>query len=179
MGGVWLEAWLIAAVWWFAFHSLGFAVAVIIAGLPVACAVAVDRTQRRLPHGLSLTVGVVGIVYAATGLLDGRVGSMWGAALGGLLAGVSLMSVHLVTPRGLGWGDVKFAAALGVFAGAAHPFYALGIPLSASLFAIALSVRRVGLRRRAFGPYLAAGAALSLIVGPWWVSEVGGRVLWR
>jgi prepilin signal peptidase PulO-like enzyme (type II secretory pathway) len=66
-----------------------------------------------------------------------------------------------------------------VFAGAAHPFYALGIPLGASLSAMALTTGRAGRRRRAFGPYLAAGAALSLTAGPWWVSEVGARVLWR
>lgn len=80
---------------------------------------AVDATTRKLPNQILLPA------YPASASLLGfaawRVGdatTLWRSILAGTLLYVVFLTVALVAPRGsLGWGDVKLAGLLGLFAG--------------------------------------------------------------
>jgi prepilin signal peptidase PulO-like enzyme (type II secretory pathway) len=117
----------------------------------------VDAVERRLPNTL-VALGVVPIVAAAVA----RAGEgLPGALVGAAWIGAPLLLVHLVSPAGMGFGDVKAGAALGA---------ALGL-LAAALAPLALVIGLAlgagyGVARRArsipLGPALVAGALLAL-----------------
>nr|BFE81240.1 hypothetical protein GCM10020093_038410 [Planobispora longispora] len=85
--------------------------------LAVLCTVLafVDLAVRRLPDRFTLAAGLgaAGLltVAAATG---GRWRDLLGAGLGGLALAAFYLLLFLVNPAGMGLGDVKLAAALGV-----------------------------------------------------------------
>jgi leader peptidase (prepilin peptidase)/N-methyltransferase len=78
------------------------------------------------------------------------------------------LSLALVSPGGLGMGDVKLAALLGLYLGwlgwAAVVLGALaGFVVQALVALVLLAIRRIGLRGELpFGPAMLAGAALAI-----------------
>jgi leader peptidase (prepilin peptidase)/N-methyltransferase len=140
---------------------------------------AIDLASLRLPDILVLPA--IGATLAALTAVAGLTGA-WSALrrglLGGLVLGTVFLLLHLVPGGGLGFGDVKVAALLGlalgyvgwraVVLGALLPWL-LNAPVAISL----LAARRVG-RRTAlpFGPALLTGAATALVVSAW-VDVVG------
>jgi leader peptidase (prepilin peptidase) / N-methyltransferase len=111
-------------------------------------------------------------VVAAAVLLDAVVLGTWDEALRALLAGIAAFGcaavVGLVSPRGLGFGDVKLLGLLGLLLGwFGWSVLLLGVLLGllvGALVSLALiALRRAGLRSEiALGPSLLAGAALAL-----------------
>lgn len=94
------------------------------------------------------------------------------ASVGFLAFGGGLLLVALVSPGGMGMGDVKLAALIGLVLGALGPRYVLVAAaiaiLAGGLGAIAL-MALTGASRKAkipFGPYLAAGAILAAFLAP-------------
>lgn len=93
------------------------------------------------------------------------------ALLGALAAGGSLLIVNLISPRGMGMGDVKLAVVLGLFLGwidLAHVL--LGLFLGFLLGALGgVMLMAVGRRSRSdhlpFAPFLAGGAVLAVLLG--------------
>jgi leader peptidase (prepilin peptidase)/N-methyltransferase len=93
------------------------------------------------------------------------------ALIGGAAAWALLLVVHLISPRGMGFGDVRLSFVLGLYLGwlgADH--VALGLFLGfllGSVAGIALVVVRRRSRKEAipFGPFLAAGAMVAVLVG--------------
>jgi len=90
--------------------------------------------------------------------------------LGAVLAGGSLLAVHLVTPAGMGFGDVRLATLIGLALG----WLSLGtVALGMFLAFLLAAAMGVGLRRLRggtggdvpLGPYLAAGAAAAVLLG--------------
>ncbi len=140
--------------------------------LPAAQAARIDLAARLLPDlwvGLSAALALGGAAHVGrTGLAAG----LWAVAL----AGAVMLIVHLVAPAALGFGDVKFAAALApVPAAAAVPAVgtigALGtaaLTTAVMLFVASGLVVVVGaVRRRAelpLGPALMVGSAVSAAV---------------
>jgi leader peptidase (prepilin peptidase) / N-methyltransferase len=130
--------------------------------------VLIDLRERRLPDRLTLSgsaalLALVGAQAAISGDFAPLVGALAGA---GALAGV-LLVLHLASPHGMGFGDVKLGLLLGVPVGARS----VGLVLPALLIAGLLGVlgglvQMVRHRRRdvtlPFGPYLVAGAILAL-----------------
>jgi leader peptidase (prepilin peptidase) / N-methyltransferase len=113
--------------------------------------------------GAALLLALVGAQGAITADLAPIAGALGGAAL---MAGI-LLVLHLVSPRGMGFGDVKLGLLLGVLVGARS----VGLVLPALLVAGVLGglvgvVQMVRRRRRdvtlPFGPFLVAGAVLAL-----------------
>jgi len=109
-------------------------------------------------------------------LLAAAAGDDWGAlrraAIGGLAAFGALFLVHIVSPRGMGFGDVRLAGLIGVYEGwlgVGHIFLALflGFVLGA-LVGVGLIVAGHKGRRDAipFGPFMAAGAVIAVLWGP-------------
>jgi leader peptidase (prepilin peptidase)/N-methyltransferase len=95
------------------------------------------------------------------------------AVLGATSAFVLLLVVHLASPRGMGFGDVRLSFILGLFLGWLDPWVGhvfLGLFLGFLLGSVTGLVL-IAMRRRdrkdhiPFGPFLAAGAVLSVLVG--------------
>jgi leader peptidase (prepilin peptidase)/N-methyltransferase len=91
--------------------------------------------------------------------------------LGGVAAFVALLALALVNPSGMGIGDVKLAGFIGVGLGYLGWAYVLLGVFGAFVIGgvVALALMAVRLRGRKdqipFGPYLAAGALLTLLAG--------------
>lgn len=137
----------------------------------VVAASAADLVTRRLPDRLVLpAIVATAAVTAIVALAAGHPGWLGGAAAGaGVLAGF-LFVIHLISPGGMGFGDVKFAVILGALLGWLHPLLAVYGLLAASLLG-SLVGGAVALARRdrklaiPFGPFLAAGTIIALVVG--------------
>jgi len=93
------------------------------------------------------------------------------AVIGGAVAWTLLFLFHLVSPRGMGFGDVRLSFVLGLYLGwLGFSYVALGIFLGFLLGAVA-GLALVVVRRRSrkeaipFGPFLAAGALLAVLAG--------------
>jgi leader peptidase (prepilin peptidase)/N-methyltransferase len=132
---------------------------------------AIDADVHRLPDPLVLPSYPAAIALLA--VASWSTGS-WGALLRAVLAGavlwVAYLLLALVSPGGLGFGDVKLAGVLGLFLGwlgwgpvVAATFAAF---LLGGLFALVLLLaRRVSRSSHiAFGPAMLAGAWLALLV---------------
>lgn len=154
-----------------AFRSLALAVgAAVFLALMLAIAL-IDARHRIVPNRIvypSLVVFALAVV--AGDLLDAGIDAPR-AAIGMLAYGVPLLMIAFVVPGGMGMGDVKLAALIGLALGGlglSHVAVAAGVGvIGGGLGAlIAVAVLRLGRRRHMpFGPFLAAGAAVSLLVG--------------
>ena len=97
------------------------------------------------------------------------VASLANSYLSGLGAFLAFLIIAIVSPAGMGGGDVKFAAVLGLMVG--FPGILLAIWISAvggGLIAITLVLTGKKGRKDviSFGPFMALGAAVVLIAGP-------------
>lgn len=138
----------------------------------------IDLEHRIIPDRIVVPLAIAAIVLTAIfvpGQLPARV--IAGAAAGGLL-----FVAALAYPGGMGMGDVKLAAVMGLVLGrAVAP--ALMIALLAGTVAGVVVIARRGLaegRRTAipFGPFLALGSVVALFVGDQIVSAYlhAGRI---
>ena len=140
-------------------------------GVMVALAV-IDLRNRVLPNRIvypSLVIAAAAIAVGA--VFDGGVDAAR-AAIGFAAYGGSLLLLALIYPAGLGMGDVKLVALIGLVLGSlslAHVAVAAGVGFAAGgVFGIgALLVRRAGRKTQIpFGPFLAAGAVVAAFLGP-------------
>lgn len=137
----------------------------------VAALAVIDIRHRIIPNrvvypALALAAAVILAGWALHGGLDAP-----RAGLGFLLYGGGLLLVAFVSPAGMGMGDVKLAALIGLVLGAlglAHVGVAagVGIALGGVGAILALILGRAG-RKSAmpFGPFLAAGAVVAAFAG--------------
>jgi leader peptidase (prepilin peptidase)/N-methyltransferase len=137
----------------------------------VAVAV-IDLEHYIVPNRLVAATLVVSVpLLALAALAEGDWRSLRSALLGALLAGAGLLVVNLISPRGMGMGDVKLAVVLGLFLGWIDLGHVvLGLFLGFLLGALGgVVLISLGLRRRSdhvpFAPFLAGGAALAVLVG--------------
>lgn len=142
-----------------------------LAAISIALAL-IDLDTRRLPNRIvlpSLAVGAALLALASWASGD------WGALLRAVIGSAGLFvlyfAIALIAPRGMGMGDVKLAAVLGLYLGwlgwgplAVGAFAAF---LLGGAFAIALLIARRARRGTAipFGPWMIAGAWLGIAVG--------------
>lgn len=126
-------------------------------------AVLVDVLDQRLPDRMVATAGAVTALSASTMAVLGRDLNVVGAGIGMLGVGIPLLTMHLISPSSMGFGDVKVGIVIGLGVGFTDPrlalvtlFVASGATAAAALF----------LRRRsiAFGPGLVGAAMLSLTI---------------
>jgi leader peptidase (prepilin peptidase)/N-methyltransferase len=133
---------------------------------------AIDLETYRLPTPIIYVSGLSGLVLlAAAAALTSDWRSLVEAVAGAVIAFVVLFAIHLVSPRGMGFGDVRLAALIGLFLGWIElPMVGVGLFLAfalASVVGIGLMVagRRGRKDRVPFGPFLAGGALLAVFVG--------------
>ena len=142
---------------WFTVTPVALATGAALAAL--AAAAIVDVAERRLPNRLVVLAGVPVLAAAV-------VGPGAAAVVGAAAVGVPLFVTHLVSPAGLGFGDVKAGTVLGGALGLLSPVIApaallLGLIGSAG-WALAGRQRSVPL-----GPGLVGGAIAASLVGFW------------
>ncbi len=123
-----------------------------------------DLEQRIIPNRVLLAGAVLCLAIAAPtdpgGLPERLIAA---AAAGGIL-----LLVVLAYPAGMGLGDVKLVATMGLFLGRAVAPAILIALLAGSLVGVALIARHGARARRMaipFGPFLALGGVAALLVG--------------
>ncbi|WP_166848810.1 A24 family peptidase [Isoptericola sp. BMS4] len=143
--------------------------ALVVAAAAGAALGVVDARTHRLPNALTYpATGAVAALLLLAALADGTWVAAGRALAGGLALGGLYLLLHLVSPSGLGRGDVKLAVMLGtvtawsgwsaLWAAALLPFVLGG------LVAVALLVTRRASRTTAipFGPFMLLGAAVAI-----------------
>jgi leader peptidase (prepilin peptidase) / N-methyltransferase len=128
-------------------------------------AVTLTDLERRVIPNVILLVGAVTAValVAATDPSSFPERLMAAAAAGGLL-----LAIGLAYPRGMGMGDAKLAAVMGLYLGVAVAPALLIAVLAGSLVGVGVMLSRgAGARKVAvpFGPFLALGGVVALLAG--------------
>jgi len=142
--------------------SIALSVALILIVVPAAL---IDLEYRIIPNRITVLGAVLALAIGTT--LD-PVGEparlIAGAAAGGLL-----LLAALAYPGGMGMGDVKLAAVMGLFLGAAvAPAILVALLTGVVLGALVIAHKGVRDGRKTavpFGPFLAAGALVATFLG--------------
>ncbi|MHA7663830.1 prepilin peptidase [Mycolicibacterium sp. HS_4_1] len=121
-----------------------------------------DLRQRRLPNWLTLP-GAAALVGAGVISGKGTAAALGAAALFGLY-----LSIHLLSPRAMGGGDVKLALGLGALTGMfgvdVWALAAIGAPLITAGYAVVVLLRRDG-RTVPHGPSMCLASAAAVALG--------------
>jgi leader peptidase (prepilin peptidase)/N-methyltransferase len=123
-----------------------------------------DLERRLIPNRILIVAAVLGVAIAAA--TDPS--SLPERAAAALAAGGLLFVAALAYPRGMGLGDVKLAAVMGLFLGRNVAAALLVALLSGSVVGLAMIARHgAAARKRAipFGPFLALGGVVGLLAG--------------
>jgi len=141
---------------------------------PVVTASVEDAFTARLRDRVvrpGTAISAVAVLALAIGERD--VGVMIGACAAAAGLGGWLLITHLVSPRGMGYGDVKFAVLLGLGVGVVAPFGAIVVAVAAVVVQGVVVATRplpaqrkglVGRRAAPFGPSLAMAAVGFVVV---------------
>jgi leader peptidase (prepilin peptidase) / N-methyltransferase len=126
---------------------------------------AIDLDLQVIPNKIVYPAAVWGLVSAALIRLSDLPALLaWGAG-----AFLFLLVAALVYPGGMGMGDVKLAGVMGLYLGSSVLPALLVAFLSGSLVGITLMARHGANARKMgvpFGPFLALGGIVALLVGP-------------
>lgn len=140
-----------------------------------ACLVAVsviDFQLQLIPNRIvypTIFLSIPLLAFAA--LVDGEWGRFGHAMIGAWGAWGFLLVIHLISPAGMGFGDVRLAFVLGLFLGwlsLGHVVTGifLGIVLISVIGLLLAALRLRSLKAHiAFGPFLAAGSTLAVFAG--------------
>ncbi|MFC4137435.1 MULTISPECIES: A24 family peptidase [unclassified Microbacterium] len=132
----------------------------------------IDARTHRLPNRIVLpTLGALLVLVGVEALLTGDVARIVRSLLGMLLLAGFYAVMRLTSRQGVGGGDVKLAAVIGLVLGW-HGWQALAIGAASAfvlgaLYALVLMALRRADRstRIAFGPWMIVGAALGIAIG--------------
>jgi leader peptidase (prepilin peptidase)/N-methyltransferase len=154
--------WLLLAdePWWQL--ALGLALCALLVAVTLT-----DLDRRVIPNPIVLAGSLLALALVALG----DPGELPARLLAAAIGGGALFVVALAYPRGMGMGDVKLVAMMGLYLGRAlAPAVLIGFAAGA-LVGIALMARRGAAARKQaipFGPFLALGG----IVGLWFGDEI-------
>lgn len=133
----------------------------------------VDAECHLLPKRIvTPALGAVGVGLAALSLAEHRPASALDAAIGAVVGFVVLFLLYRVTRGGIGFGDVRLAALCGAvegFVGLDRVAVAIlvGFVAAGLVSLLLIGARRATLRSAIpFGPFLAFGAVVSVVLGP-------------
>jgi leader peptidase (prepilin peptidase)/N-methyltransferase len=138
----------------------------------------IDARTKKLPNRLVYPSLLISAAYLVVARVFGADVDLVRSAIGLLTLGGGLLLVALVVPRGMGMGDVKLGALIGLVLGA-QGLGPVGVASGAAVLlgglgAIVALIRGAS-RKQAlpFGPFLAAGAVIAVFAG----HELAGRYL--
>lgn len=140
----------------------------------------IDLEHQIIPNRIVYPTLVVSLpLLALAAVVDGDLDRMVTALVGAAAAWAALLVVHVVSPAGMGFGDVRLALVLGLFLGwlgLDHVVMGLflGFLLGAVIgMALVLAGRRGRRDSVPFGPFLAGGATIAVFAGQpllhWWM----------
>lgn len=150
-------------------------VAYLVLGASLVTLSAIDLQTLRLPDRLTGPTMLAGLLLlAVAALATDRTDAMVPAIVGSAAYFGVLLVTHLVYPRGMGFGDVKLAAPMGLYLGflETDPLAAVSLVLYAMLLGFAggsvAGVLVVAVRRRSvpypFGPFIAMGTVVAIVM---------------
>jgi leader peptidase (prepilin peptidase) / N-methyltransferase len=154
-------------------HDLALGLTLVALLVPIAL---IDLDHRLIPNRLTALGAAAALAIGAATDLGGVPQQL----IAGAAAGGFLLAAALARPGGMGMGDVKLAAMLGLFLGREVAVALLVALLAGSAVGVAIMVRKgAGEGRRTaipFGPFLALGGVVALLAGPavvgWYLSSV-------
>jgi len=124
-----------------------------------------DLEHRVIPNKVLIVAALVAVGLLVAGDRD----ALAEHAIAAAIAFAVMFLIAIVYPRGMGMGDVKLAAVMGLYLGkAVAPALLIGFAAGA-LFGLALIVSRGAEARKQavpFGPFLALGGLVAIFVGP-------------
>lgn len=123
-----------------------------------------DLEQRVIPNKILLVSAIAGVVIAAIG----DPSSLPERAIAAAAAGGILFLVVLAYPKGMGLGDVKLTAVMGLYLGRNVAPAVLVALLVGSVVGLAMIARHGAAARKQaipFGPFLALGGVVGLLAG--------------
>jgi len=133
----------------------------------------IDLEHYLLPNRIVFPLAGAGLVLLGiAAFAEGAGDDFVRAVLGGVVAFVALGVLHLISPRGMGLGDVKLAFVLGLYLGWlgwGEVFLGLFLGfLLGALIGVLLIATRLRSRKDhvPFGPFLAAGTLIAIVWGP-------------
>jgi leader peptidase (prepilin peptidase)/N-methyltransferase len=139
--------------------AIGFVFVTMLAAITLT-----DLERRIIPNKILIAGAIVCVAIA----LPTDPAGMPERAIAAAAAGGLLFCVALAYPAGMGLGDVKLIAVMGLFLGrAVAPAFLIAL-LAGSLVGLALLIRHgSGARKMAipFGPFLALGGVVAMLVG--------------
>ncbi|MEM8906025.1 MAG: prepilin peptidase [Actinomycetota bacterium] len=143
---------------------------VLMAGLVAVSAI--DLDVRRIPTAILRVTAAAGLPFlVVAAVVASDPWPLVRVVIGAAGAYGVLLVVHLVSPQGMGFGDVRLAGLLGAFLGWLGPGH-VPVGLMAGFFygsvgGVAVLLARRGDRRTAipFGPFLALGAVTAILAG--------------
>lgn len=139
----------------------------------------IDSQLQIIPNRIVYPTIFASVPLLALAALLGEDWPRFGQAMmGATFAWLALLVIHLISPSGMGFGDVRLSFVLGLFLGwisLGHVFTGLflGVLL---ICAVGIVLAVLGLKSLqehiAFGPFLAAGSILAVFAGEaiirWW-----------
>lgn len=132
----------------------------------------IDLEHYLLPNRIVYPLGIAcAALLAAAALADGDPSRWLRALLGAAVAFAAFFVIHVVAPRGMGFGDVRLSFVLGLALGwLGWGFVALGLFLGflyGAVVGAGLIATRIKSRREhvPFGPFLAAGTLTAALWG--------------
>jgi leader peptidase (prepilin peptidase)/N-methyltransferase len=155
-------------------HDIALGLALVVVLVPVAL---IDFDHRIIPNKIMLPAAIAALVI---GLIT-RPSGVPEQLIAGAAAGAFFLVFAVAYPRGMGMGDVKLAAVLGLFLGRSVAVALIvGVFVGAVVGGIVMARLGVAKGRKTavpFGPFLAFGGVVGLLVGPtivhWYLHSMG------
>ncbi|MBJ7518771.1 MAG: prepilin peptidase [Solirubrobacteraceae bacterium] len=130
--------------------------------IPIA---AIDLELQLIPNRLTLPAAIIAVVVGTAIDPDGEIERLIAGAAAALFLGLPA----LINPRGMGMGDAKLAGVMGLYLGApVGPALLIGLATGVvvGIGVVASQGMSAGRRTRIpFGPFLAFGAVVAMLVG--------------
>jgi leader peptidase (prepilin peptidase)/N-methyltransferase len=169
LGGLFAATYLIVGddEWWAL--ALGLVLCFLLVTITLT-----DLEHRIIPNRIVLAGSIAAVAIVALGDPD----SLVEHALAAAIAGGLMFLIALAYPRGMGMGDAKLVAMIGLFIGrAVAPATLIGFLLGAVVGVAMIARRGSAARKQAipFGPFLAVGGIIGLWFGDdivdWYLDE--------
>jgi leader peptidase (prepilin peptidase)/N-methyltransferase len=132
----------------------------------------IDLDHYLLPNRVMYPIGFLAVPLLFLGsVFDGDVEAFGRALVGGAAAFAVFYVIHVISPRGMGFGDVRLSFLLGCFLGYLSWWHVAFGLFAGFLYGALVGVTLLALGRRGrrqhipFGPFLAAGTLTIVLIG--------------